>query len=73
MSDRNSITILAYFAGMSHSLMKKVLDRIYVSFASHRDEFAFARTIDDVNFPILMEDEQRVIVEFLFRDGLDAH
>jgi hypothetical protein len=52
--------------------MEKDLYRIYVSYASHGDEFPFARTIHDVKFPILMEYGQRVIVRFLFNHGLDA-
>jgi hypothetical protein len=52
--------------------MKNVLYRIHVSYASRIDEFPFARTRSDVMFSILIWSEQRVIVKFLFNDGLDA-
>jgi hypothetical protein len=68
----NSITIMAYFVGMSRKRMTKALYRICVAYASRGNEFPFAMTICDVELPILVEYEQRVIVKFFFHDRSNA-
>jgi hypothetical protein len=45
-------------------------NQIFVSSASHRDSFPLARPICGVQAPIQMEYDQRVIIKFLFNDGL---
>jgi hypothetical protein len=58
---------------LHHSIFYgKGLHRISVPYPSRGDDFHFARTICDVQFLILMEYEQRVIVQFLFSDRLDG-
>jgi hypothetical protein len=52
-------------------LMKISLDQIYISYASQRDSFPLARRIYDAQTLFRMEYEQRVIIKFLFNDGLD--
>jgi transposase len=65
------MTKLGYVVDALQDLMKTSLNQIYISYACHRDSFPLARTIHDAQAPFRMESEQRIIIEFLFNDGLD--
>jgi hypothetical protein len=65
------MTKLGYVVDALQELMKISLNQIYISYASHRDSFPLARTIYVAQAPFRMEYEQRVIIKFLFNDGLD--
>jgi hypothetical protein len=65
------MTKLGYVVDALQELMKIWLNQIYISYAFHRDSFPLTRPIYDVQAPIRMEYEQRVIIKFLFNDGLN--
>jgi hypothetical protein len=65
------MTKLGHVVDALQELMKIWLNQIYISYAFHSDSFPLARPIYDVQAPIRMEYEQRVIIKFLFNDGLD--
>jgi hypothetical protein len=67
----NEITKLEYVGDALQGLMEISLNQIHISYASHRDSFPLARPIYDAQAPIQTEYEQRVIVKFLFNEGLD--
>jgi hypothetical protein len=69
----NQTTKLGYVVDALQELMKISLNQIYISYTSHRDSFLLARTIHEVQGTFRMEYEQRVIIKFLFNDGLDPH
>jgi hypothetical protein len=65
------MTRLEYVVDALQDLTKISLNQIYISYASHRDSFPLARTISDAQARFRMQHEQRVIVKFLFNNGLD--
>jgi hypothetical protein len=65
------MTKLGYVVDGLQELLKISLNQIYISYASHQDSFPLTSPIYDVEAPIRMEYEQRVIIKFLFNDGLD--
>jgi hypothetical protein len=52
--------------------MKKWFNQLSLSHGSQGRQFMLDGTLKDVTFAILIVDEQRVIIKFLFKEGADA-